>query len=605
MSGPDADVTEEPPRAPESIVAHDADAEPERRPSRRTPMPARAQRVLPIETCLGMYNDGRFKEVVSLGSAALQVRARMATVCDRPHEAAALYDLVGLSKQQLGDVDGARDAFLAAIHDAEPSLLDAYIEHLVALVGDRAHDAPEPMDSDAEIVRVRELRGWVVALDDALAVAPENETLIRTLAALREALSPACERIVGCVSASGDREEARALVAETLADEAMPSDWRERLCEQLTAASSAEIGQLTAQAIRSVQDGKDAEALEILERAERLAAALPHGAVAAERREEFERRLWWGYTKVGLRRCELRNFDAAVEPLFHALHLGGIDPDRAGETRAALVRALERHASLLGLARVDADALRQPRYAAHRRERDQTEDHGESALGPLGGVDLLPPLLRGLTERVVQLRGGDEHLLEEVFLPDGGAPRHGSAARLGEQPGDRRVPRLLELTQLVEPLLHRRAEAIREPRELLVDTQLLGVRLLVALKELGLRAVEVVVERRALDRELHVNLRHERARRLDDLTQLAIERLHVAPCEDWKRDESHQREHDERQRKAGRPPARAHDAVRPATVYLGWRHDLAAARTVFFRAVMAGTAEQCVPTYRGARGRAQ
>jgi hypothetical protein len=360
---PDLGGAEEPPRALESVVVQEASAAPERRPKRRTSMPARAQRVLPIETCLGMYNDGRFKEVVSLGSAALQVRARMASVCDRPHEAAALYDLVGLAKQHLGDRDGAREAFLAAIHDAEPSLREAYVGHLVALVRDATTGAPEPGDAEAEIVRVRELRGWVVALDDALSVAPGDEALIGALAAVRDALSPACERIVGSVGAHGDAEEARTLVAQTLADQAMPAAWRERLCEQLTAASSAEIGQLTAQAIRSVQDGKDGEALETLERAERLAAALPDGAVTHERREEFERRLWWGYTKVGLRRCEVRDFDGAVEPLFHALQLGGIDPDRAGETRAALVRALEgavdtRWAAIEQFGVTDGSALR-------------------------------------------------------------------------------------------------------------------------------------------------------------------------------------------------------------------------------------------------------
>ena len=76
--------------------------------------------VLPIGTCLAMYRDGRFGEVVSLGSAALEVHARMAVVSDRTHEAAALLDLVGLSRLALGDRDGARTAFGAAIRDAEP-----------------------------------------------------------------------------------------------------------------------------------------------------------------------------------------------------------------------------------------------------------------------------------------------------------------------------------------------------------------------------------------------------------------------------------------------------------------------------------------------------
>jgi hypothetical protein len=90
-----------------------------------------------------------------------------------------------------------------------------------------------------------------------------------------------------------------------------------------------------------VQDGKDGEALDALERAERLAGALPAGAVADERREEFERRLWWGYTKVGLRRVEVENFEGALEPLFRAIRLGGVDEERLDETRTALVRAVE------------------------------------------------------------------------------------------------------------------------------------------------------------------------------------------------------------------------------------------------------------------------
>jgi hypothetical protein len=297
--------------------------------------------VLPIDTCLAMYQDGRFSEVVSLGSAALEVHARMAVVSDRTHEAAALLDLVGLSKLALGDRDGARTAFCAAIRDAELSARSTSIEHLVALVQSVASSAGDATDGETDAVRLRELRACLVALEDALAAAPGDEGLVTAQATVRDALSPACERLVArVVSGEGD-DQARDLVVETLADDAMPVAWRERLREQLAAASSAEIGHLTAQAIRSVQDGKDGEALEALERAERLAASLPIGAVADERREEFERRLWWGYTKVGMRRIEIRSFDGAVEPLFHALQLGGIDEERLGETRLALVRALD------------------------------------------------------------------------------------------------------------------------------------------------------------------------------------------------------------------------------------------------------------------------
>lgn len=304
------------------------------------PEPTRA-RVLPVDTCLAMYNDGRYTEVVSLGSAALEVHARLAAVSDRPDEASALFDLVGLSKQELGDYPGARTAFRAAIRDAAPRVRPTYIAHLVGLIGRVTEGASVPADAEAEAERVRELRAYGAALDEACAAAPAETAAATAQQSVSEALSAACERLVSRVAAGEGDPETRALVMEILADDVMPGAWRERMREQLAAASSAEIGQLTAQAIRNVQDGKDGEALEALERAERLAAALPPGAVTDERREEFDRRLWWGYTKVGLRRVETENFEGAVEPLFHAIHLGGIDEERLAETRGVLVRAVE------------------------------------------------------------------------------------------------------------------------------------------------------------------------------------------------------------------------------------------------------------------------
>jgi hypothetical protein len=325
----------------------------------RAPKAEARRQVLPVDTCRAMYRDRRFPEVVSLGSAALEVHVRLAAVSDRPHEAAALLDLVGLSKQELGDRDGAREAFRAAIRDAEAAARPTYITHLVTLARTVVDTASDILDDKAEIARLREVRATALALADAVAVASGDEGLLAMQGTVREVLSSTCERLVERVVGREVDEEARALLLETLADETMPPAWRERLLEQLAAASSAEIGQLTAQAIRSVQDGKDADALEALERAERLANALPSGAVADERSEEFERRLWWGYTKVGLRRIETRNFEAALEPLVRALELGGVDEERLAETRSALVRALDgvvdtRGAAIARLGRNDA-----------------------------------------------------------------------------------------------------------------------------------------------------------------------------------------------------------------------------------------------------------
>jgi hypothetical protein len=321
-------------------------------------------RVLPLDTCLSMYKEGRFAEVVSLGSAALEVHARLAAGSTRPDdEASALFDLVGMSKQELGDMAGARTAFRGAIRAAPPAMRPTYVEHLVKLVRGLLDRGGEPTDVDTEAEHVRELRASAAALDDALGALPPDESLAAVHGAVREVLSSACERLAARVAAGEGGEHARAIVLEALGDDALPASWRERVREELAAASSAEIGQLTAQAIRSVQDGKDGDALAALEHAEQLAAALPPGAVTDERREEFDRRLWWGYTKVGARRVEIENYEGAIDPLFRAVHLGGLDHERLAETRGVLVRALDglvetRAPAIQQLAAEDASAAR-------------------------------------------------------------------------------------------------------------------------------------------------------------------------------------------------------------------------------------------------------
>ena len=64
-------------------------------------------------------------------------------------------------------------------------------------------------------------------------------------------------------------------------------------------------------------------------------------ALPPKRREEVDRRLWWGYKKLGRRRAQAGEYEAAAEALFHALRFAGVGTDRQADTRAALVRALE------------------------------------------------------------------------------------------------------------------------------------------------------------------------------------------------------------------------------------------------------------------------
>jgi hypothetical protein len=378
---------------------------------RRSVVAEPGRTVLPIETCLGMYNEHRYKEVVSLGSAALEVHARMAAVSHRPDEAAALQDLVGLARQELGDRDGARAAFGVAIESATAAARPTYIGHLLTLVRGVV-DGVNVKDDDE--IRVRELRACLAAIGRALDVASGDQSLIGARQAVLEAVGAICERLVPFALDDDPDPAAKALLLDVVADERMAGAWRDRLRKRLgaslvagtTAVASAndaaevssasrtavsppaattpalstpalstpalstpalstmDVGQLTVFAVRAVQEGREDEALAALERAEHLAAAMA-GPDADERREELERRLWWGYTKVGLRRLESGTFDTALDPLFRALRLGRTDADRLTETRGALVRVLDGVAetTLPGL-----QARRQTEGAAAARE---------------------------------------------------------------------------------------------------------------------------------------------------------------------------------------------------------------------------------------------
>ena len=368
---PEPTVVEEPLRASTAsasvetatevaISVPDAPALP-RPERRRTVAVDRGRTVLPIETCLAMYNDHRYTEVVSLGSAALEVHARMAAVSNRPEEAAALQDLVGLAKQELGDREGARAAFAAAIANATTAARPTYIRHLLTLVRG-VIDGVNVKDDDG--IRVSELRASLAAVAGALDVVPGDASLIGAQQAVLEAVGAICDRLVPFALDDDGDPAAKALLLDVAGDERMAGPWRERLRERLGASpatgtivsnttdttsvtedaeetvSPAEVGQLTVFAVRAVQEGREDEAVQALERAERLAAAIT-GPDADERREELERRLWWAYTKVGLRRLESEAFDSALDPLFRALRLGRVDADRLAETRGALVRALD------------------------------------------------------------------------------------------------------------------------------------------------------------------------------------------------------------------------------------------------------------------------
>lgn len=273
---------------------------------RSPPSPVSEPALLPLEKCLALYQSGQDRELISVAEPPLQ--SDSAGSGEPTPGLAALWSLVGLSKQALHDDEGARTAFEAALHGAPEADTPIYQRYLATLTGASEDSGGDEQPADT----LRRAVLWVVY-----------------------------GHIVNVLVQRQDFPSARRLIWEALADEELPADRREVLMELLYTTYTGEIDQLTTHALRTLQGDQEREALISLRRAEGLLSTIPEEALTPERREEVTRHLWWGYAKAGLGRAEAGEFEYAIEPLFHALRIGSKDRERQQEVRAALVRTLD------------------------------------------------------------------------------------------------------------------------------------------------------------------------------------------------------------------------------------------------------------------------
>ncbi|HEX6209975.1 MAG TPA: hypothetical protein VF136_04315, partial [Methylomirabilota bacterium] len=200
-------------------------------------------------------------------------------------------------------------------------------------------EAEQHPHSDAEecLAALRTATEW---LDYGVAAVPNDAMLTDLGRDARERLWRTYDRAVMRLLQRQDFRAARRLLREALDDAHFPPALVESFRDMFTSTFSGEIGQLTAQAIRSVQDARDGDALAALRRAETLLATLDEEALTAKRREEVQRRLWWVYSRLGERRLDAGEFETALEPLVHALGFD-VGAERQEETRSLLERALD------------------------------------------------------------------------------------------------------------------------------------------------------------------------------------------------------------------------------------------------------------------------
>jgi len=302
-------------------------------------LPAESESV--VEICFALYQEQRYAEVIDRGADALTAGPDGWPLTD-PQEKAALWSVVALARQGIGEDTQARTALENAIAEAPDGDRPTYQRQLASLAESVAqglmaeaqrHASP---DSEDCLGMIRSAVAW---LERGATAAPADRGLTELTDDAHAMLWPAWQRTVMALAQRQEFSTARRLLREALADPRFPAARAETFKELFSGTFSGEIGQLTAQAIRSMQEARESDALASLQRAETLLDTLNAEALPPSRREEVDRRLWWGYNKLGTRRVEAGQHEEALEPLFHALGYE-VGPARRQETVALLVRAL-------------------------------------------------------------------------------------------------------------------------------------------------------------------------------------------------------------------------------------------------------------------------
>jgi hypothetical protein len=293
-----------------------------------------------VDRCFALYQERAYAEAVAAATAAIGTSAAAGHDAD----VARLWSIVALAQQAMDDRAAARAALESAIDAAPAGERPTYARQLATLAGHvaqelvvRAEGTRGP-SSEEDLAALREAVDW---LECGMTAAPADAGLRELLADVQRRMWPAYERVVMTLVQRQEYRSARRLLREALDDPRFPTARAETFRELFSGTYGGEIGQLTAQAIRSMQDARETEALGALERAEQLLDTIRDEALPPKRREEVDRRLWWGYKKLGRRRAQAGEYEAAAEALFHALRFAGVGTDRQADTRAALVRALE------------------------------------------------------------------------------------------------------------------------------------------------------------------------------------------------------------------------------------------------------------------------
>jgi tetratricopeptide (TPR) repeat protein len=289
--------------------------------------------------CLELLAAGEYARVIEQTEPVLRRHPGPSLAGPRAQLRALVWTATGLARRGLGDSSGARAAWDSALRflpdDPGAAAVGAGEGAAALALGRRLLDvaAPGP-EGDRPVAELRLACGLAGLAERAGPSGPARELGELTGAALASAFAARAQGLLH------RREYAAAhrLLDEALAEPGLPPEGRATLAELYWTSVTGELGRLTGLALGG---GSGEDALEPLDRAERLVKAVPPGRLSEERARDLARRLWWAYSRVGLARREAGDLDGAIGVLLEALRLAADDGERGEESRRAAVDAVD------------------------------------------------------------------------------------------------------------------------------------------------------------------------------------------------------------------------------------------------------------------------
>ncbi len=322
-----------------------------------------------VDSCFALHQEGQHGAVFDAVAPHLVERAPGTEMGEASFTGAALWTMVGLSRHAVGDTEGAQAALESAVREAPDGAAEGCPQRIALLAAPAARRllaASESMDPTA-VERLAVLRVAVLWLEWRIVAAPATGDVSELLDKGREALWDGYGVVARAMVRRKRFADSRALVRQALDSEDLPGTRRAPLGDLASVSLVREIGRLAARARGTATP--EPQALDSLERAGELLAGAPPEGLGPSRWHAANRRIWRGYTRLAQRHLEAFELEAALPPLFRALHLRDLDLGLDRRTRELLARTIERVTDKAGetISRLLKDGDRQ---AAMQRWQD-------------------------------------------------------------------------------------------------------------------------------------------------------------------------------------------------------------------------------------------